>query len=830
MRGGDKVIYMTGTKKFNINGTGFRAKDVKLAFDPPLVQGEDYILEVRSATFMQLTLRTGKKWRSDGEPGPLKLRRISTGAGFLRIDAKYGGVTVAEVQVDLGAHGVRVETTYSDQKIYQSSPKIKVTGSGFNATTSLNALKWGNSLRGKGINYTIVGGTTSALELRLSEFSQWRSNPKNLPSPLLLLAVNAGAGLVPVGPTEAKKGRRVATVYEDPGVQSAKASDLPKLYRTHSHELWVRGQGFTKGTTALTFEPALKLNDDYVLTVFNRTALLVTLLDGKAWAPKAGTLSIAKIDTGAGTVGARYALTRGKDDLAMAVPVATVVDDEDAHASGTYVDRTAGQTIYQSGAVKHLAINGGGLCSGAKLVFDPPLPESAYSIFKATPTEIQLERKNGAKWRATAGALKLVSLTCGGKETVTFAGGEGIAVATILANPTVEANPDRSVYSSLTKRLTIRGTGFALYSDASLTLEPTRADDYVVASVLSTSVVLELKEGKSWVPPALVADGATPELRVIKVNTGAGMINVNGREGVVVAKVLKDADGAICDDSCDFANDGVCDDGTLAGLDAGVFDRESPYGYFYEGGWYYGGFGDFDDDFHEYDDDYYGYDHLYAYDDAYGYAPFNGASTATVCEVGTDCTDCAAAVVKGLSNGRCDNTCVWALDGSCDDDRTDGPCVAGTDCGDCGPIGASNFTALGDDDAWWDDDEAYWDDDYEWDDGYREWADLKYDDDDAAPIAIIRSLPHPSEAKEPRVIGEPGAGGVFVVLLQSVVYLTGALFLCSGVFYVVAQRKAGKDVWAAVPTLDPEDFEQGSKNPMASNLKITPDVAYTGGK
>ena len=100
----------------------------------------------------------------------------------------------------------------------------------------------------------------------------------------------------------------------------------------------------------------------------------------------------------------------------------------------------------------------------------------------------------------------------------------------------------------------------------------------------------------------------------------------------------------------------------------------------------------------------------------------------------------------------------------------------------------------------------------------------------AEPIAIIRSLPHPSEAKEPRVVGEPGAGGVFVVLLQSVVYLTGAVFLCSGVFYVVAQRKAGKDVWAAVPTLDPEDFEQGSKNPMASNLKITPDVAYTGGK
>ena len=35
---------------------------------------------------------------SDGNPGPLKLKRIDTGAGALRIDAKFGGVTVAEVQ------------------------------------------------------------------------------------------------------------------------------------------------------------------------------------------------------------------------------------------------------------------------------------------------------------------------------------------------------------------------------------------------------------------------------------------------------------------------------------------------------------------------------------------------------------------------------------------------------------------------------------------------------------------------------------------------------------------------------------------------------------
>ena len=88
MDGGDKVVYMTGTTRFNINGTAFRAKTMSLTFEPPLVRDEDYFLNVRSPTHMQLTLMTGHKWRKDGDPGPLKLRRIDTGAGALRIDAK----------------------------------------------------------------------------------------------------------------------------------------------------------------------------------------------------------------------------------------------------------------------------------------------------------------------------------------------------------------------------------------------------------------------------------------------------------------------------------------------------------------------------------------------------------------------------------------------------------------------------------------------------------------------------------------------------------------------------------------------------------------------
>jgi hypothetical protein len=41
------------------------------------------------------------------------------------------------------------------------------------------------------------------------EHSKWRTNPANLPGPSALLAVDAGAGFVPAGSTEAKKGRTV---------------------------------------------------------------------------------------------------------------------------------------------------------------------------------------------------------------------------------------------------------------------------------------------------------------------------------------------------------------------------------------------------------------------------------------------------------------------------------------------------------------------------------------------------------------------------------------------------------------------------------------------
>merc|ERR1719326_2745296 len=265
-----------------------------LVFDPPIQSGVDYIMQPRSEGAVQLTLKSGKSWRPDGEPGPLKLKRINTGAGDLRIDAKYGGVTVAEGQANLGAHGVTVETT-AEEKLYQSQGELTVLGTGFNTSRlagapglpNPNTLRWANGLKGRGVNYTVVeaSGHGTQLNLRLVPGSKWRINPANLPGPLVLLAVNAGAGFVPVGPTEAKKGRVVATVFED---------------------------------------PKLTAGSDYTLSVLNRTHMVLTLVDGKTWG-RVGPLKITGINTGAGP-------------FTMApVPVATITDDAEDHVSGLTV-------------------------------------------------------------------------------------------------------------------------------------------------------------------------------------------------------------------------------------------------------------------------------------------------------------------------------------------------------------------------------------------------------------------------------------------------------------------------------------------------------------
>mmetsp|Transcript_15654 Transcript_15654/g.51230 ORF Transcript_15654/g.51230 Transcript_15654/m.51230 type:complete len:939 (+) Transcript_15654:110-2926(+) len=725
IRGEEKIIYMTATTRFLINGTNFREGTTSLVFDPPLVKDVDYVLAVRSPTCLQLALRTGRRWRSDGEPGPLRLRRVDTGAGPLRIDPKFGGVIVAEVQADLGGHGVTVNA--NEAKImYQTDPSLVVEGSGFAHVREVEEknfgnprLRFGNGLLGRGVNYSISEFDDHRLELVLKPGSMWRRNGANLPAPLTLLAVDAGSGYVAVGATEARKGQRVATVFEAPRITP---SPLTTLFKTHSAQLWITGAGFTRPGSApglnvetkLEFEPALKKDTDYLLTVFNRTHMLVRLREGRAWSKDPGPLYVTACDSGPGS----YANFKP-------AAVAHVVPDADPHESGLEVTRTNHQVLYQTPAIRKLVIQGSSLSSDAKLVFDPPLQRNVdYKVDKATEDSMVLSLLAGRMWRQTAGHLMLMSIDTG-KGPVELAHGTGIVVADIAANPTISSSALR-ITSSLSKRIQIYGTGFSI-DGTELTLEPTSRAAYDVEAVYPNEIVLKLKEGRSWgnVP----AGQESVELVVTKIDTSAGEYIFQDADGtprpVVVAVVVPDSAATTssgeqvrCDDTCMWANDGVCDDGSRGsrafgggggqggGGGGGAFGGDLGGGGKRSGAWWEdddlgGWYADEREEAPAYEDKYdYGY-----YDDQYGY--YGDDTAMPACILGTDCTDCG------------------------------------------GPLNAIDFADTGakqgdwDDDEWFDDDsEEWWDDDYDFGDGWPGFEDDPKDGD--RPIGIIKSE-HPTK-------------------------------------------------------------------------------------
>merc|ERR1719451_289073 len=216
-----------------------------------------------------------------------------------------------------------------------------------------------------------------------------------------------------------------------------------------------------------------------------------------------------------------------------------------------------------------------------------------------------------------------------------MAHGTGIVVADVSANPTVATSTAR-ITTSTTRRLSIYGTGFAI-DGTELTLEPTSRAAYDVEAVYENEVVLRLREGKSW---AALGSAESMPLVVTKIDTAAGEYifqDSNGKPApVTVALVVPDsaattASGDVmrCDDTCMWANDGVCDDGSQG---ARTKKDQDKGGAWWEdddlGGWYSDELAEDLGD--EYD---YGYD----YDDAYGYYGDDAAMPACVRgTVGTD--------------------------------------------------------------------------------------------------------------------------------------------------------------------------------------------------
>ena len=675
----DETLYSKASNELRINGTGFMgAKKVDFFFKPPLIKEVAYEV-VSKLPLMRdevvLRLRHGYSWREEGA-GPLSVVGVDTGGGPVKLDGE-DGVQVANVVDNLPEHMVIVEPTAEDQLLYHDDPNLLISGQGFNPLGT--TLRFANGITSKA-NYTLATTTSTALQLRLHPGSAWRKNMENLPGVLTLLAVNSGEGFVSVGPINAQKGRDVATIFERPKVFSGNT----KLYKSHTHELHIKGVGFPKNKfkPELRFKPDLKEDEDYTLRVIDRTDLEVTLMDGRSWRDDAGPLQVIAINTRGDDAG--WVNLDGDG-----VHVADVVEDIDSKRTGGIEVFPMGPKVYQSKNQEQITVTGSGFKDNMKFIFDPPLKDYSLNIDSANKATLSL--KSGSKWRKDPGFLIVKSVVVGG-ETYPLAGNDGIRIAVVLADPVIKGGND-NFHETQSKVVGIKGSGFTNVADTKVIIRPTAPGAYRILAVLEDTIRVQLKQGFDWLPGFLsLSDGDDDKrvpLQVTGIDTGAGEIVYE--EPITIGYVVKDREGVVCDDSCEFAFDDVCDDGT-----------ESEYYYYYE---YYGYY--MDDDFGGYYDGYAAYDDYYMEDDSYA---------VSACVEGTDCTDCGGVdAIIDYSKAPdpdsgidvCTNTCPYARDGVCDDPRGANYCKLGTDCQDCGPVGNDNFTKA-DDDGWWDDDDDYW--------------------------------------------------------------------------------------------------------------------------
>jgi hypothetical protein len=128
----------------------------------------------------------------------------------------------------------------------------------------------------------------------------------------------------------------------------------------------------------------------------------------------------------------------------------------------------------------------------------------------------------------------------------------------------------------------------------SILTNKTLKNSYKIISASDGQFRVQLSEGSTWLPEFYALTKRVP-LTVTSIDTGAGPYALPDG-GVVVAYIVADREGVVCDDSCEYSFDGVCDESNggdgdwYSYYDHGDWDDDyyAEYAYYYD-------YGDIDD-------------------------------------------------------------------------------------------------------------------------------------------------------------------------------------------------------------------------------------------
>lgn len=616
--------------ELRINGSFTASVKVKLTFHPPIFEGMHYddVTQYPIHTNpVVLRLRAGRKWRKNA--GLLHLTGVDSGPHAVTVNRRLANVVDTLVS--------SASVVCSKTPIYHDAPLLTITGSGFMARN--DSFVFADSDFNPWF-YTINATSESTHALALSGSRSWR---RDVPTPLTLLSVKADAGYAPVGPANSF-GCEVAMVFKRPSVRARWQHEVTR--RTATPKLEIRGEGFppvhSNFTAALKFDPPLIEGLDYYVS--NKWVFMeLVLLPNRAWRHEPGELRVTHINT------------LGTEDGWVAVPnggvcVSIVLSDDDIGVFGPVKIFSSQTLAYQS--TPQIVLNGTGFVPGMSLSLSPPLREKVdYTVRVASPVQTVLTLTKHGKWRADKGMLLVKSIRVGGTAHP-HTNGTGICVRVILVdNLQVTVPPPRvpaTLHATQSKLLTIDGIPFisAPYTTKrsvklKLSPEPDPASyRYPTYKWLPSSMSLQLTlfENRSWLPAALSFENRTDSspvpLWLLGVDTGAGAVLLSAP--ILLAHIIPDIEGVSCRDTCiKKVFNGVCDDPTHRNY--------SP--------------------------------------------PRPRRRDKSTCPSGTDCTDCGG--VESLTVGapslppraplvaNCSNTCIYSMDGECDDPRGTNYCAIG---------------------------------------------------------------------------------------------------------------------------------------------------------
>jgi hypothetical protein len=314
----------------------------------------------------------------------------------------------------------------------------------------------------------------------------------------------------------------------------------------------------------LIFDPPLVKNvdyDDVTTSSSEDNGLLFKLRPGKKWRKDPGPLKIVGMETEVGKV------ELDSPDGVICSAILPAVEKDSQQITDVNIWNAFRQLFQKQ--TRKLFINGKGFVPDMEFIFNVPLQKDIdYDFIYQSSSAVLIQLKEGKEWPIPPINNQLVVLNIKINGILYSLPDIATRVAVIYPDPILYESTTQQLYFSQSKQLIISGKNifdvhllplFNFMDDYSFKFE---VDPY---SSSTNEVIINTPKDGNWLGKdfdnSFVKKKGSVDLKIREYRMG--LISFPIDPPITIAKIIPDIDGIVCDNSCEFANDGVCDDSNL---------------------------------------------------------------------------------------------------------------------------------------------------------------------------------------------------------------------------------------------------------------------------